>query len=154
MQIQKPPHKKYLLHNVDIDTYRTYYNGYSKAKRLGFRATATYLTGQGICHIAWELGKGQLICYGKRKLGYAILGGISWVAGPVLPIVTNSTKVLKVARFVHRTSSEVLEISENGCCAMLYALDMIVFGQGVPVGKEGRFNIMDSVTCTDLNITK
>jgi hypothetical protein len=60
-----------------------------------------------------------------------------------MSIITNSTKALQIARFAHRTTSEVMEISENGCCAFLYVVDLIVFGQGVPVGDPGRFNIMD-----------
>lgn len=150
MQIVKPPHNKYLLRNVDEEIYIKYYHGYAKAKKTGFRSAVGFLSGQGICTIAWELGKGQIICYGKKRLGYAIVGGLSWLAGPIMPIITNSTKALKVARFAHRTASEVMEISENGCCAFLLGVDMVVFGQGVPVGDTGRFNIMDN--CTDIFI--
>ena len=148
MQVYKPPHNKYLLKNVDESTYIRYYLGYSNAKKAGFRSAVTFLSGQGICTIAWELSKGQIICYGKRKLGYAIVGGISWVAGPLLPIITNSTKALKIARVAHRTAAQAMEISENSCCAFLFAVDLTVFGQGVPVGEPGRFNIM--YNCTDI----
>lgn len=148
MQVVKPPHNKYLLRNVDEATYARYYHGYATAKKAGVRSAVGFLSGQRICTIAWEIGKGQIICYGKKRLSYAIVGGLSWLSGPIMLMINNSTKALKVARFAHRTASEVMEISENGCCAFLYGVDIAVFGQGVPVGAEGRFHIMDD--CTDI----
>lgn len=146
MQVVKPPHTKYLLHKCNNATYAQYFNGYSKAKRLGFRGAVGYLSGQNIAHIAYEIGKGQVIYWGKRRVGYALLSYAGWCAGPVMPMVTNSTKILKAANFTHRLTSEIFEISENGACAWLYPIDLIVFGQPVPVGSEGRFNIISNVT--------
>jgi hypothetical protein len=148
MQVIKPPHNKYLLRNLDETSYIRYYHGYAKAKKASFRSAVGFLSGQGIVQIAFEISKGQVICYGKKRLGYAIVGAVSWLTGPLMPIITNSTKAIKVARFAHRTASEVMEISEDGCLAFLYAVDIMVFGQGVPVGDPGRFNIMDN--CTDI----
>lgn len=83
MQVVKPPHNKYLLRDLDEFTYKQYYRGYAKAKRAGFRTVVAFLSNKGIFMIAWEIGKGQIIYYGKRRLGYAILGGLSWVAAPL-----------------------------------------------------------------------
>jgi hypothetical protein len=57
----KPPHDKYLLHKCENATYAKYYNGYSQVKKLGFRSAVGYLSGQNIAHIAYDLGKGQLV---------------------------------------------------------------------------------------------
>jgi hypothetical protein len=102
--------------------------------------------GQNIAHITYEVGKGQLIYWGKRRFGYALVSYVGWVAAPVMPIITNSTKVLKIANFTHRVTSEIFEISENGACAWMYPIDLVVFGQPVPVGSEGRFNIISNAT--------
>ena len=85
MQIQKPPHDKYALRNADQATYTRLYVGYSNAKKVGFRSAVAYL----------------------KRLGYAIVGGLGWVNGPLVPIIINLTKVLKVARFTHRATSEL-----------------------------------------------
>ena len=45
-----------------------------------------------------------------------------------------------------KTKKQKMMISEDGCCAFLYVVDLAVFGQGVPVGESGRFNIMDNST--------
>jgi len=122
------------------------FNGYSQAKKFGFRSAVGYLSGQNIVQIFYDLGKGQLVYWGKRRIGYAIVSYIGWVAAPIMPIITNSTKVVRVANFTHRVTSEIFQISENGACAWLYPIDLLVFGQPVPLGSEGRFNIISTVS--------
>lgn len=58
MDIVKPPHSKYLLHDVvNYSTYVKYYRGYQTAKKM--------LTANGIATIGYEVAKGQIIYWGR-----------------------------------------------------------------------------------------
>ena len=48
MLISKPKNTRYVLHNVNNDTYVKYAMGYSNAKKYGIRAIYSYLTGIGL----------------------------------------------------------------------------------------------------------
>ena len=67
----------------------------------------------------------------KLQKGKSYIGGVSWIAAPIMPIFTNATQVIRVVRFAHRISSDAAEI--------LDVSDLIVFGQG----NEARFNLYE-----------
>jgi hypothetical protein len=142
MQIVKPTHNSYILHTCSENEYRRIVCGYQKAKKFGFRTTVGYLIGQNIGLIAYEIGKGQIRYYARRKVGCALISGISWVAGPIGPMVTNSTKVIKGLRIAHSCVSFGFEVCEDISCAWMLPIDLVVFGQPIPIGNEGRFNVM------------
>jgi hypothetical protein len=142
MQIVKPSHNRYILYTCSENEYRRIVSGYQKAKKFGFRTTIGYLSGQNIGLIGYEICKGQIQYYARRKVGYAIISGVSWVAGPIAPMITNSTKVIKVLRIAHSCVSVGFEVFEDMSCAWMFPIDLAVFGQPIPIGNEGRFNIM------------
>lgn len=142
MQISKPPRKKYLFAHLDEVEYRVQVARYQKCKKLGFRSVTAYLSGQGIVNLGWEIGKGQIKYYARRKFGVMATGAVSWIAGPIASMITNSTKVLKALKICHNTVSFCLETAEDVSCAWMAPIDMVCFGQLIPVGDENRFNIM------------
>ena len=87
---------------------------------------------------------GQLVFYGRRKFGMVILSGFTWLGGPFVPMVTNATQILNITKKVHTGISFAMECFEYSNNLMLMPVDFMLFGQVIPVGREGRFDLIEN----------
>lgn len=138
--MNKPKHNKYVFKDLSETTYNTYFNAYSQAKRYGIRGVYVWASGAGVLGIVKEVMKGKVIQYGKEKLAFLLLNTFAYVTTPVVCMVTNVTTVVKIAKSVHSISAFVFECVEDSSNLTMLPLDLILFGQPVPVGVKSRFD--------------
>jgi hypothetical protein len=127
---------------VSDDTYIKFVNGYSISKKVGVKGVWIFICGSGVCGLCIEAVKGEVRNYGRRKLGTGILAGLAWIAGPVVPLITNSTKIIKFVNATHTSIAFIAETCEDCTNAMWIPLDLILTGQLIPAGEAGRYNLM------------
>jgi hypothetical protein len=139
--MDKPSHTKYLLSNCDQEQYQRIFKKYQDAKRYGIRAVIGYVTGAEIYQIIGEVSRGILITWGRRKIAALATVGITWVGGPVVMCFTNATKAVRFAKGIHGVASFTLEVLDDTSNITTLPLDLILFGQPVPMGAPNRFNI-------------
>ena len=53
-----------------------------------------------------------------------------------ITIITNSTKIVKVSKRVHTTVSYLAEAGEDMSNVSFFPLDMLIFGQPIPIDKK------------------
>ena len=145
MQISKPPHNRYILQTLDNATYTKYASVYSDCKRWGVRGIYGYLSGTGLWGIVKEIGKGQVVQYGKRRIALAVIGTASYVCAPAMAVITNATKVVKSCKLVYTSVGYVFEAIEDASQVPFLPIDIIVFGQPIPANKAGRFTRWEEV---------
>jgi len=139
----RPMHNRFIFRELNNTDYRHYALQYSRAKSGGIRGIYLYLSGAGIQSLVIDIGKGFIINSGKRKLGIVVLCAISYVTGPTLMVFTNATKVVKIAKNVHVIASYCWETSEDLSNISFLPIDMILFGQPIPLGATNRFNLLN-----------
>ena len=111
-------------------------------KKKGIRGIYAWAGGMGVLEIVKETVGVELMLYGRRKAGMVILSGLNWAGTPIVPMVTNATAILNFTTKVHTTVSFAMECFEDSNNLMLLPFDIALFGQPIPVGKSGRFNLM------------
>ena len=146
MQFMKPPHKRYLLHNFDSERYCKYACRYSQSKKYGVRGVYLFLTGTGLYGVILELGKGKVVQYGKRRLASVVVWCAGYVCAPAIAVITNATKIVKTVKTTHTTLSYIGEAAEDLSNVSFLPLDILIFGQPIPVGEPGRLNILSNMT--------
>ena len=146
ISISKPSHNKYLLATCDEIAYSKIVCKYQKAKKYGIRAVFGYLSGAEIYQIVGEIGKGALRTWGRQKAATVATILIGWVSGPVAISFTNATKVVRTAKRVHTLAAFVIELGEDTTNISYLPIDLIFFGQPIPIGETNRFNILTNVT--------
>ena len=143
-RFSRPAHKRYVLHYLNDAAYYKFACGYSLGKRNGIRGIYCWAAGMGILEIVKEVVGGQLVLYGRRKAGMVILGGFTWISGPIVPMVSNATQILNITKKIHTGISFAMECFEDSNNLMLLPIDFALFGQPIPVGEPGRFNLIEN----------
>lgn len=69
----------------------------------------------------------------------------TYFATPAVSFITNSTKLVRGAKIAHTTIACAAEYIEDSANLAYLPFDIILFGQPVPIGKEGRFNVFGEV---------
>lgn len=141
--LSRPLHRKYALRSVDDETYIKFVNGYSLAKKLGVRGVWIYISGSGVSELCIEALKGSVRQWGRQRIATSICASATWIATPVVPLITNSTKIIRIANVTHTCIAAVAEFSEDCTSLAWLPLDMLICGQPIPMGKAGRFNLMN-----------
>lgn len=141
MQVVKPPHDRFVFKGLDDSTYSKYCTRYSQCKRYGYRGIVAWATGAGVKNLVIEIGKGTVRKWGRNKLGIIIIFCCAYVATPALSLITNSTKMLNYAKTAHTVISSTVEYIEDSANLAYLPFDMILFGQPIPIGEEGRLNL-------------
>jgi hypothetical protein len=141
--ISRPLHKKYALHSISDQSYIKFVNGYSLAKKIGIRGVWIYISGSGVYSLCVEAVKGEVVKHGRRKLGAAIVSCLTWAGSPIIPLITNSTKIVKAANATHTIIAFVAESCEDCTNVMWLPLDLALVGQPIGMGNAGRFNLMN-----------
>ena len=83
---------------------------------------------------------------GKKKFATFCLSAGGWVLGPVVTLLTNSSRIINITTRLHSIISFGAECLEDGGNLLFLPLDMALFGQPIPVGDPDRFNIMTNFT--------
>lgn len=142
ISISRPIHKNYALCSIDDSAYIKFLNGYSTAKKVGVKGVWLYLSGEGYYNLVKEVACGTLKNYGKKKLASSIIAFATWSATPLVPLITNSTKIIKVANATHTAIAFVAETFEDCTNLAWLPLDLALVGQPIPIGPARRYNLM------------
>lgn len=140
--ISRPLHRRYALHSVSDDIYLKFVNGYSISKKFGVKSVWTFICGSGVYRLCIEAIKGEVRKYGRRKLASGVMAGLVWLGCPIMPLITNSSKLIKIANATHTSIAFIAETFEDCTNAMWLPLDLILVGQSIPIGEAGRYNLM------------
>lgn len=146
MLLAKPTHFRYAFSYLNHSQYLNYARGYSSAKRKGSRGIYLWASGMGVWGIVSEAAAGEIKRYGKKKIATVCLSAGAWAFGPVVTLVTNSSRVIGAATRVHSLVSFAAECIEDSGNLLFLPIDFALFGQPIPVGEPNRFNIMTNVT--------
>jgi len=138
--ISRPLHKKYALHSVSDPTYISFVNGYTTAKQFGVKGVWIYISGSGLADICFSALKNESKKYGKRKIAAGMVSLLTWMGTPLVPLITNSTKIIKIANATHTCITFIAETCEDCTNLAWLPFDMILVGQPVPMGNSGRYN--------------
>ena len=63
-----------------------------------------------------------------------------------MPMVTNATKIINATKKIHTVIAFCFECFEDSNNLMLMPIDLVLFGQPIPVGDPYRFNVMTNIT--------
>jgi hypothetical protein len=140
--ISRPLHRKYALSSVSDVTYIKFVNGYSVAKKVGVRGVWVFVSGSGVAGLCKDALKHEARRWGYRKLATGVCSCLTWAGAPLIPLITNSTKVIKIANMTHTCISFVAETCEDCTNLAWLPLDMALVGQPIAMGLSGRFNLM------------
>lgn len=146
MQFAKPPYKRYLLHDFNSERYCQYADKYSKYKKYGVRGVYLFLIGTGLYGVVLEFGKGKIVQYGKRRLASVVVLCAGYACAPAIAVITNAAKIVKGVKTAHTTLSYIGETAEDLSNVSFLPLDILLFGQPIPVGEPGRLNILSNMT--------
>ena len=142
MLLLRPHRHKYFFSHLDNTTYAQYMKTYSRAKCFGVRGLYGWATTTGCLDLVKNVVKGQVIQYGKEKLAVVLICVSAYVTSPVVCMVTNVTRVVQIVQKVHSICAFVYECFEDSSNLMFLPIDLALFGQAVPLGKNGRFDII------------
>lgn len=117
-------------------------HSYSFAKRTGITGIYIWASGAGVLGIVKEIAKGTFIQYGKRKFAAAVINGAIYVCTPAVVVFTNETRVIGWSKRAHTVSAYVFECMEDTTNLAFLPIDMVLFGQPIPMGDENRFNLL------------
>ena len=84
--------------------------------------------------------------YGKKKIAVVCLSAGGWAFGPIVTLLTNSSKIIGATTRLHSLISFGAECIEDGGNLLFLPIDMALFGQPIPIGDPDRFNIMTNFT--------
>lgn len=146
MQINKPSYNKYLLKNISEEDYKKICKKYSSTKRRVFRTCVALITGNGLIEISSEVIRDQVGVYGRQRIATFVVLGLTYIGTPFVSLITNSTRIVETAKIFHSAIAwcgEAIEDSSNLC---YLPLDLVVFGQPIPMGKQNRFNFLTNHT--------
>ena len=143
----KPMHRKFAFRNLTSTQYKTYAKQYSKAKAGGIRCVYGWMSGTGVTGVITDLGKGIVIDYGKRKFAAVCINAGAYILSPAVVVFTNSSKIVNISKSIHSTASFCFECIEDSTNLAFLPLDIVLFGQPIPVGASNRFNFFDHNDC-------
>ena len=102
-------------------------------------------TGIGVWGIVREATTTGIKRYGKKKIATVCLSAVGWALDPVVPLLTNSTKVIEIATRIHSVVSFAAECVEDRGNLIFLPIDVVLFGQPIPVSDPDSFNIMTNL---------
>ena len=139
-QALTPPHLTQRLSPANKEKLRSHYRF---LKKNGIKAGFGLYTGVGASKILWDASKGELITYGKRKIAAAIaLASASAFSGSVV-MLTNVTKVAKIANATHKTCAAAYRVAHNVAEFPIVLCDYALFGEYVSTCDENDYNLFN-----------
>lgn len=146
MLFAKPAKGSYAFINADPKAYNDYACNYAKCKRIGIRSVYAWATGAGVVDVVKEVGVGTLRTWGRRKFGTVVIGGLTYLCSPLAVFVTNSSKIINTSKKIHSGIAYVIECADDLGGLAYLPLDLVLFGQPIPMGEPGRFNFYKNFT--------
>jgi hypothetical protein len=140
--LSRPLHRKYALGSVSDETYINFLNGYSIAKKGSVKGVWIYISGSGVAGLCKAALKQEAKRWGYRKIATGALSCLTWAGTPLIPLITNSTKIIRLANMSHTTIAFFAETCEDCTGLAWLPIDLILCGQPVPMGDAGRYNLM------------
>lgn len=71
-----------------------------------------------------------------------MINGAIYVCTPAVVVFTNAIRVIGWARRAHTVSAYVFECMEDTTNLAFLPMDLVLFGQPIPLGDENRFNLL------------
>ena len=71
---------------------------YRRAKKYGLKAAWGVIAGAGVLELAKDVVQGELINQGKNRVRSLIILGCNHIGFGLVPVMTNSTKVIKYVK--------------------------------------------------------
>lgn len=142
----KPPHKRYVFHHLSENDYSKLATEYSVVKSYGTKAIFAWVSGTGIKDLLIAFVKTKTVQYGKEKIAAASLVVLGNIASPLVCMVSNATYIVSAAKCVHSVCAFVLECADDTANLSWLPLDMVLFGQPIPVGEKGRYNFLGNIS--------
>jgi hypothetical protein len=122
----------YLTSRMSFQAREALKDKYRNAKKFGIRSAWAVVSGVGIIELTSEMVRGQVVHYGKKKIGTLLLLTCTHFGVASIPLITNSTKVIKYAKKIHSVSGSIYRCAHDITEVPLIALDFLVFGEYVP----------------------
>ena len=116
---------------------------YRIAKRYSIKADWGVVTGSGVLELAKEVAKGEIVKQGKQKVRSLILLGCSHVGLGVVPLIKNSTKIIKYFNKAHSVTSCISRCAHDASKVPLIALDFMLFGEYVPSCPDNGYQLFN-----------
>lgn len=138
----KPGHNRYAFKSLNSTQYKRYAKQYSRAKAGGIRCVYSWASGVGVLGVIQDVGKGIVIDYGKRKFAAVCINAGAYILSPAVVVFTNATKIVKISKTVHSTAAFCFECVEDSTNLAFLPVDLVLFGQPIPVGAQNRFNLL------------
>ena len=138
----KPGYGRYAFKSLNSTQYVTYAKQYSRAKVGGIRCIYTWASGKSVLSLVKDISKGIIIDYGKRKFAAVCLTAGAYLLSPAIVVFTNGTKIVNISKTVHSTAAFCFECIEDSSNLAFLPIDLVLFGQPIPVGAPNRFNLL------------
>ena len=135
-----------LMGKYSCKTRNIWKERYRYAKKYGIRAGFAGVTGTGLATIAKEAASEGVKRHGKRYLGGILINSGLTCVSAGLPLLTNSTKVLKYAKACHSVCAASWRAAHNIAELPMIAVDYAVFGEYVPSCGEADYDIYSKTT--------
>lgn len=116
---------------------------YRTAKSYGIKAAWGVVTGSGVLEVAIDVAKGEIIRNGKQKIGSLILLGCTHIGLGVVPMITNSTRILKYAKKAHSFTSCIYRCAHDASEVPVLIIDLIFFGEYVPSCRDNSYQLLN-----------
>ena len=141
--LDKPKHRKYLFKDLTPDQYVKYARQYSQAKRVGIQSVYAWVGGLEVLDIIKDVSKGIMFDWTKKKLT-SLCTSLAFLYVLSIPIVvlSNSKRVIRWSKIIHTSTAFVLECVENASNISYLGLDLMLFGQVIPIGQRSRFDLL------------
>jgi hypothetical protein len=119
---------------------------YRSSKKYGIRAMFGFVGGTGIYSILQEVAKEGIRCHGKRYIGIILINsGLTFISCGI-PLMTNTTKVLKYSKACHSICAATWRASHNVAELPLILCDYVIFGEYLPSCGEADYDIFSDTT--------
>ena len=146
----KPAHGRFAFRSLNSTQYKKYAQQYSKAKAGGIRCVYGWASGAGVLGIVTDLSKGVVIDYSKRKFAAVCINACAYIISPAIVVFTNASKIVKISKSVHSTAAFCFECAEDSTNLAFLPLDLVLFGQPIPIGGSNRFNLFNHTDFLDV----
>lgn len=114
---------------------------YKKCKRYGIRTAFGVATGGSYCQIGYELIKGEVKSYGKRKIGGLIVASAASALSGGTVLLTNATKIAKAANATHKVCAAAYRTAHNVAELPMIIVDYALVGEYVPSCEDDDYNV-------------
>ena len=145
------PAQWHVFRNVEYEKRQIYKKRWIIMKKTGKVSGALTSGGIGLWGIAKEIAQGEVIRHGKRAAGGVIITVATYICPFGVGLVTNSTKILKVAKGVHSFAAATIRCCENVADMPYVVVDIILFGELCPTCESNSYNLMSNSSDTFIN---